>query len=237
MPTTDEVLARMFDPTDDPLTVDRWGVISVSTYHYLSSRVAYDEAADDLFQRFIAMTDRKWLERDQDFIACLGRRGRLSGIYGEGEPIRDNTCNADRWIDTEFVFHYFEFESDGKRKAPFDDGRWVIIHPHRGGDYRANYGQPHLFMAGSSMLDSDSLFDYSSDHLVGFWCPGTDPNPDIPVGQLTVDGDEVDHTPRGHDLEAKYPGSPPDEAYVDWDDEALVYRCVEHYVPIEIRTY
>ena len=149
---------------------------SVSTYHFLTRALDYDEEGNevleklkrasrickndkfgelwglqlmDAFPAFMAKYKNRetWLEaRRED-----GRQGRENyvptGIYGDGEPMIVNTYNDNCAVDQTLQFLYFEMEG----------GDYVVLQIHGGADVRGGYSEPRVFTTSSEL----SIFDFA----------------------------------------------------------------------------
>ena len=110
---------------DDNNTVTDFYPI-VSTYHYLLRYLEFDSEMQDQFDVFSECSDSLYSEDIEGFIDHLKVIGEVTGLYGEGDVMRDNTYNSENGFSQEFIFTYFEFNGDP----------YVFIELHGGADVR-----------------------------------------------------------------------------------------------------
>ena len=179
----------------EPATWEKYCGLSptISLFWYLSERLEFATEQNRELSRLI---NGKW--SGESWNACLnlwvelmGERG-AKGIYGEGEPLVDNTCNTQNNLSQEMHYGYYEFEGTG----------YVIISIRGGADVRGGYGRPRIFESNGH-YDMDSFFDFAhagcycdkcesgwySDDGGYHWYPNND-EPEIPKEITVIASDE-----------------------------------------------
>ena len=115
------------DPPKAEINVTR------SLYHFLCENLEFDPAMDRRFQNF----QRKHNE-DSDFenmAAFVTTLEGATGLYGEGDPITENSYNGESNLSQVIQFTYFEFDNQG----------YCILQIHGGADVRGGYTTPKVF--------------------------------------------------------------------------------------------
>jgi hypothetical protein len=191
--------------------IDRWGMVGVSTFHWLVDRLDYDP---DLQRRFLiydrvinADKDKydktTWHKSAELFIEALAAKyGASGGIYpGEGsiDNAWTNTYNHESNLDDVIQFALFHMTSDGV----LPEGSYVFLEIHRGADVRGGYTKPRLFRAPYEQAD---LFDFQR---MDVWCEGKaeDAVPDGQIdGQVTLEGQVLEpvHYEHSHRWDNSY---------------------------------
>lgn len=128
----------------------KYGEIDVThnLYHWLNEMLSCDEEMDNKFQAFSELEEneeRGWLELMEEFPKTL--EGEVGGIYGEGNPIIDNSYNSDNLLSQTIQFLFFDY----------NDEEYVILQIHGGCDVRGGYTRPRVFTTNSEL----SIFDYA----------------------------------------------------------------------------
>lgn len=172
-------------------TLDRWGSISANTFHFLTDRLTFDRALNAKWERFAnrphpdAVRERRqleaegrldvdgwrvydawksegWSETIERWFDHLRASGAvLSGIYGDGEPLSENTYNGAEIIDRTLQYWHFTVSYPDARGHWSDDGpnaKWIepsapmlpedtytLLQIHGGADVRGGYTAPVLF--------------------------------------------------------------------------------------------
>lgn len=226
-PTEDQIaaiaLVMRYEPEGE---IDRWGVVTVDTFHWLTARLDYDPELDAKYQRFTRVHnfgkdryDAEWGMAVVDaFVRLLWdeHEATSGGIYpGEGalDNIWTNTYNGEDALDRTLQFALFHVEEDGF--LPW--GSYVILQIHGGADVRGGYTDPVLFRVGGN--EASDLFDNAR---VEVWCEGNteDVVPDGQIdGQVTMDAEILtpQHIEHSHRWDNSYGDSYLRLTYSDGD--------------------
>ena len=150
-----QINAKRDFKSEPKATID-WRDLTVSynLYHWLLDRVIYDEGLTQLFYtEFKEQVDKDdgkcWLELMNEFPEWLGKYeynegdeynegegfGRVTGLYGQGKPIIDNSYNHESVLDQVIQFVYFELDKEG----------YIALQIHGGADVRGGYTKPKIF--------------------------------------------------------------------------------------------
>lgn len=209
-PTVDEIehAVRAFR-ADPEATVDRYGSLGLSPFHFLVGRLDYDPVLDRKFSLYCMIRDagkdrwdrESWYEQKELWLDALEQRG----VIMRGSRHGDNSYNHECALDRTIQYDTFMVENDSTGRWVGDDwveaheilpdGAYVMLQIHGGADVRGGYTKPVLFRLGGD--DTYDLLDYSG-RGAGASCPGSDPNPDVPDGQATLDGEPVSHEGEDH---------------------------------------
>jgi hypothetical protein len=192
-PAQDDIERVALTMRDEPdQWIDKYGDYEQSTFHFLDRALDYDPALDAKYQRWQRVTnfgkdrwDRDWgLPLMDRFVEQLRSKGyRIGGIYGQGEPVSDNSYNHENAIDR--TIQYVLFSVDSEDDEPFlPTGSYVLLQIHGGADVRGGYTDPVLFVE-SEEYGEYAILDYGRGHLR---CDG---NPSL-IGQQKLGGGEVD---------------------------------------------
>lgn len=137
--------------------------VTQNLYHWLLERLEYDSEMQTKFDKFAEsneMKDTHWLGCMEAFPYHLKDLGHdINGLYGEGEPITENSYNHRTNLSQTIQFTYFEC----------DDDTYILLQVHGGCDVRGGYTAPKVFTP-SNYLDeailfmSDGYICCSSDH-------------------------------------------------------------------------
>lgn len=105
--------------------------------------------------------------------------GVISGIYGEGDYVSENTYNGECALSQTLQYWYFTAQDC----AVLDDGVYLVLQTHNGCDVRGGYSQPRVYML--DYHDGEAWFFYNDLQIVP--CP-----PDDVIAaynaQLSLDG-------------------------------------------------
>jgi hypothetical protein len=134
-----------------------------SLYKYLKQYLTYNEKMTNLFMRWAGKpenTDKYWLELMEAFPAYLREKGhKVTGLYGEGEPISENSYNHDSLLSQVIQFTYLEV----------DNKSLIMLQIHNGADVRGGYTAPKIFNTEDSFLcssnDLEIMCSHNSDHV------------------------------------------------------------------------
>jgi hypothetical protein len=130
-------------------------VFSISTYHFMNEKLSPSEEFQALLDSFVEDRSKyegtceihhefiKHLQEDLDY--------ELTGIYGEGKPITDNTYNGSDSL-TQCLFYTY-FTHDGNDYA--------CVQTHNGADVRGGYSMPVMFEVNEEL----GLFDNARGNL------------------------------------------------------------------------
>jgi hypothetical protein len=188
-PREDEIERVALAMRDEPEgRIDKYGSFSRSTFHFLVEALDYDEALDRKFQRWTRVTnfgkdDKDWgLSLMQEFPEQLAKRAKITGIYGDGGAVSENTYNGESAIDRTLQFTLFSVENEGEGGFLPDDS-YVLLQVHGGADVRGGYTEPRLFRQSSN-----GEYEILSSGRAYLSCAG---NP-AKVGQLDLDGKAIE---------------------------------------------
>ncbi len=166
----------------------RYGYVDFThnIYHWLAERLEYDQEMNDLFDGFVIISDSEnepWSPEanhtDWRLMSAGGERTwhwlashfpkylesldfDLGGIYGEGEPIRVNTCNGEDLLSQVILYTYFTLE--GWAEDGPANGVYIILQIHGGCDVRGGYTRPRLFKM-SDMHGEEAIFFNANGHI------------------------------------------------------------------------
>lgn len=190
-PDEDQIAMVASMMNDEPRgTITDWGV-TVDTYHWLVDRLTYHPELHEKYERWQRVTnfgkdrwDCDWgLPLMERFTEQLNRRGRVSGLYGDGEPFTNNTYNGEDALSR--TLQYTMFSVHDSTFLP--DGTYVLLQVHGGCDVRGGYTDPRLFEVTGE--DDSCMFDNARMEV---WCEGADVLPDGTVdGQVTMDAEII----------------------------------------------
>lgn len=123
-----------------------------NVYHWLLERFEYDSELDSRLQQIIEDSDRytSYGECIEIFLDQLrdNEDNDLTGLYGDSDPIGDNTYNHESLLSQVLQYTYFELNN-----TPY-----VILQIHGGCDVRGGYTAPKVF----SCNDDAAIF-YDAD--------------------------------------------------------------------------
>lgn len=134
---------------------------TISLFWFLSERL---EFATEQNRELSRLVNGQWSE--ESWNGCLNRwmwlmeESGAGGIYGEGKPIIDNTCNTQNCLSQEMHYGFYTLDGEG----------YVIISIHGGADVRGGYGRPRIFQSNGAH-DIESFFDFAR---AGCYCNGCD---------------------------------------------------------------
>jgi hypothetical protein len=120
----------------------------LNLYHYLKDRLTYSREWTRQLEHFMEQNDLFGWEAMVEFVHdyLIDQMGyEVSGIFGEGNPVEDNTYNHQNNFsqDAQFIF------------ATVNDQPLVFLQIHGGADIRGGYSQPKVFES-----DEDRWFDF-----------------------------------------------------------------------------
>lgn len=176
-PVEDEIervaLAMRNEP---PQSIDEYGSFSRNAFHFLVDALDYDPVLDRKWQVFqrVANWGKDRYDKEPgyalipEFLDRLdGRGANISGIYGEGEPVSDNSYNYEHAVDRVFQFTLFTVTAHGSdpydRELFLPEDSYVMLQIHGGADVRGGYTDPVLFRE-SSMAEY-AILDYGRGWL------------------------------------------------------------------------
>lgn len=169
----------------------------VSVYHYLLRYLEFDSEMQDQFDAFSEGSDSEYSEDIEGFLDHLRSIGEVTGLYGEGDVMRDNTYNSENPFSQEFIYTYFEFNGDA----------YTFIEIHGGCDVRGGYSSAKIFNFNQCYDEASffcwndfTLFDssennwYTDDrsHWYNDGCAGAGADPQLETYELKCnDKDEI----------------------------------------------
>lgn len=130
--------------------------VTVSAFHWLRGRLTYEPRLDRLFHHWMnkeANERLTWLQGGRDFLKWLDRRTpkmRITGVYGDGDPVTVYTYNEPNCLSQDIQFTYFETKCDRSS--------YVILQSHNGWDAREGMSRARIFRCDASEL---AMFDYN----------------------------------------------------------------------------
>lgn len=128
---------------------------SINTYHFMNEKLSPSEEFQALLDSFIE--DRSKYEGTCDlhhnFIKHLQEDlgYELTGIYGEGTPITENTYNGSDALTQCLLYTYFTH----------DGNEYACVQTHNGADVRGGYSMPAMFEVNEEL----GLFDNAKGYL------------------------------------------------------------------------
>ena len=136
--------------------------ITLNLYHWLKSRLEYNEDLDNRFQEFSTsdeMDKESWFACGDAFMTLLQEEAEengtdFGGIYGEDDPQTVNTYNHESLLSQVIQYTYWEDE----------DGAHVLLQIHGGADVRGGYTRPVFFDVDDSSSEL-AMFDDSDAHI------------------------------------------------------------------------
>lgn len=122
----------------------------------------------NLWKEFIhtpAEEDLYYYENKDNFLEYLKKIGfKVTGLYGDGDPITDNTYNQDNSLNQDFLFTMFTLEDQREDPDHYLDGSYIFLEIHDGCDIRSGYTAPQIFKCNhenllcSLWIDEDQIF-------------------------------------------------------------------------------
>lgn len=112
--------------------------VSINLFHFLTETLEYDPIFDGLFLEYGQTPDNdreSWLSLGHTFVKDLADLTAVSGIYGESDPISDNTYNLDTRLSQDFQYHYLTIDQESR----------VLVSVHNGCDIRGGYARPIVY--------------------------------------------------------------------------------------------
>lgn len=184
-PTADDierVAAAM--KTGMEASIDSYGSVSINIFFFLTKNLDYDPELNtkwDRFQRIhnygVERYDREWgYSVIPLFLEQLAKHGTVSGLYGDGEPLSENSYNGESSLSDVIQYTYFTFEPDYTRAnqpeiLPGDT--YVLLQIHRGADVRGGYTEPYLFrVMGEEWFSYNDAWITCQEHLPTGVVPG-----------------------------------------------------------------
>jgi hypothetical protein len=170
--------------TEVEFSVSTYGEPSLSVevthniYHWLKSRLEYDEDAQAAFDEFEGLEENKdkyWLQLMEEFPKWYAlhraEQGRVddedepfyeeflaTGLYGDGGPMVINSYNNEDALSQVIQYVFFELhDRNGPRHGTGEV--YVALQIHNGADVRGGYTAPKLFQVDSNCGDQTSMFD------------------------------------------------------------------------------
>jgi hypothetical protein len=131
-----------------------------SIYDFLTENLVVHTSLQRSFSRFCNLEENKglnWFELEHKYIEKRKEKGLVvGGIYGDGDPIRDNTYNHDNVLSQDFVYSYWTDKVFGQ---------CILLSVHGGCDIRGGYTRPRAFHCSDEL----SIFDYAEGSI---YCSG-----------------------------------------------------------------
>ena len=168
-------LTMNFHEYGDDGTIQMWPTIS--TYHYLTAHLEYDETAHKLNKQFEEFADeedttRGWLQEMTEWTDTQS---------GNEDSMTVNTYNEE-FNHLSQVLQFIPFTLDYLADEPSETeitkdiyGDYVILQLHNGADVRGGYTKPVIFKvdydatALMGIGDHLSLYDVDHDQFIGEW--------------------------------------------------------------------
>ena len=168
---------------------------TASTYHWLKDKLDYREDWQLIYDTWVRLFSNRHqsdLTDMEEFCVWLKERGcEVGGIYGEGDPVTENSYNGECLLSTTIQFMLAQVEppySDGAHivwtgyEIPEDEdpvlgdelptewpigGSLVLLQIHGGADVRGGYTAPKIFdeKEECSMCFSADLSVGDGDHI------------------------------------------------------------------------
>lgn len=131
---------------------------SINTFKWLLEKVEYDHDMTVKMKAWIAKGDG-WAD---DWVAQLPG---ATGLYGEGDPINDNTYNHEQIFDSDFQFTWWE----QAHRDRADCDTFVALAIHGGCDIRGGYSATKVFRVDDEFMNwpDHTLSSRSNDRRVG----------------------------------------------------------------------
>lgn len=121
-----------------------------SAYHWLAQNLEYNETLTNsllALSRSERYADEGWGECIEAWLAS--KVPDAAGLYGDGEPWRDNTYNHENVLDQTLLFTFFTIPSSTEHATKFQMEHWgsafLILQIHGGADVRGGYTAPVVF--------------------------------------------------------------------------------------------
>ena len=112
---------------------------SISTYHFMNEKLSPSKKFQTLLDAFIEDRSKYegTCELHHEFIKHLQNDlgYELTGIYGEGEPITENTYNGNDALTQCLLYTYFTYNGN----------EYACVQTHNGADARGGYSMPVMF--------------------------------------------------------------------------------------------
>lgn len=139
--------------TDHNLSID----LTLNVYHWLLERCEYDSELDSRLQQIIEDSDRytsygECLELFFDQLRA-NEDNELTGLYGDGDPVGDNTYNGESLLSQVLQYTYFELNGES----------YIALQIHGGCDVRGGYTSPRIFSCDDSILFTSDGSIYCSN--------------------------------------------------------------------------
>jgi hypothetical protein len=168
-------------------TVDRYGCVTVSTFHYLRDRLSLHVDLDAMFREFAAGEDRTDTPHMVDMVDWV------AGLLDVPEDSLRvwNTYNGEDYLSQVIQGITFEHEDDW----------YTVMHTHNGADVRGGYSSPRVFRVEVDMAEyfpydnaDASLYctacDWAGDLRCGEFCDREGRYGSLELGE-SEDGDAV----------------------------------------------
>lgn len=158
-------------------------MITHNVFHWMKEKLEYSSSGQELLNCFLRETgtDAWCAGLLEEFVEWLRHAGHtVSGIYGDGEPIIDNTYNSsENCLSQDMVYLYITIESEKNYDNPYIIPEpYVFISIHNGADVRGGYTSIRAY----TERDELSFFDYNrasiscelNDECVNWYADGYD---------------------------------------------------------------
>ena len=128
---------------------------SISTYHFMNEKLSHSEEFQTLLDAFIENRSEyegtceihhKFIEHLEEDLGY-----ELTGIYGEGKPITENTYNSFDALTQCLLYTYFTH----------DGSEYACVQTHNGADVRGGYSMPVMFEVNEEL----GIFDNAKGSL------------------------------------------------------------------------
>lgn len=144
------------------VSLDRWGGVTLSVFHYLRDRVEYVPDIDEAWQAWAQEVDpddnRGWLDLADEYAQVMHN----CDAWGElTEPRTWNTYNGEDFLSQVLQGVTFCHDSEG-----FGGEVYVLLQMHGGCDVRGGYTRPRVFRVCTDMA---AYFPYDNADCE-VWC-------------------------------------------------------------------
>jgi hypothetical protein len=158
--------------------------VTHNVYHWLKSRLDFDEDAQAAFDEFTELPeneDSHWLQLMESFPEWYAAHKAeedecesymATGIYGDGGPMVVNSYNNEDALSQTIQYVFFELHDRNYPRSCED--AYVLLQIHNGADVRGGYTAPKVFRVGSRCSDQTSIMDNAR---VTVYCTRKDRHP------------------------------------------------------------
>ena len=152
--------------SEPPATIDKWGEVTLSVFHWLDDRVEYDPYWDHVFRAWTELDDpdhdTPWLESMERFAARV-TSGNPDGSIACEFGGTTNSYNSEDSLSQVIQFTLFQVPEDHYRDA----GEYIaLVQIHGGCDVRGGYTAPRAFRVPGGYDGVYDMFDFDVYTLV-----------------------------------------------------------------------